>query len=67
MQKLKCERKKQFVEVVDQLMNVANELCKPMEDNLCKIAVDDTDLSLKRLQELHRLLHELQDEKVWFL
>ena len=64
MQKLKCERKKQFIEVLDQLMNIAKELCKPMEDNLYKISMDETDLSLKRLEELHTILHELQDEKV---
>ena len=64
MRKLKCERKKQFVEVLDQLLNISKELCKPREDNLCKIVMDETDLSLKRLHELHRLLLELQDEKV---
>ncbi|XP_034708570.1 65-kDa microtubule-associated protein 3-like isoform X3 [Vitis riparia] len=63
MRKLKCERKKQFVEVLDQLLNISKELCKPREDNLCKIFMDETDLSLKRLHELHRLLLELQDEK----
>ena len=63
MRKLKCERKKQFVEVLDQLLNISKELCKPREDNLYKIVMDETDLSLKRLPELHRLLLELQDEK----
>ena len=51
MRKLKCERKKQFVEVLDQLLNISKELCKPREDNLYKIVMDETDLSLKRLPD----------------
>lgn len=62
MQELKCERKRKFVEVLDQLQNIARELCKPLED--CNTDMDETDLSLTRLEKLHRLLFELQDEKV---
>lgn len=63
----KTERKNQFVEAVDQLEKISREICVPLEDSLYKMVVEETDLSLRRLEELRRRLVEYQNEKVFIL
>lgn len=66
MKKRKIERRDQFFAVLDQLQRISNEISRSFEDNQYKMVVEETDLSLKRLEELRRQLLELQDEKVLF-
>lgn len=66
MRKRRAERKKQFVEVVEDLQDIAKEIFGSADDNLCKMAVDGADLSMKKLEELQKRLQELQNEKVYY-
>lgn len=61
--KMKTERKSLFLEVLCQLKNISSELFSCKEFNSC---LDENNLSLKRLEELRKQLHELQNEKVIF-
>ncbi|KAI3918197.1 hypothetical protein MKX01_041517 [Papaver californicum] len=63
MKKRKCERRNQFVEVLDQIQKIASEIFTVAENKLAKIVIDETDLSLKKLEDLHRQLQALQKEK----
>ncbi|KAL6130753.1 hypothetical protein ACLB2K_069132 [Fragaria x ananassa] len=63
MKKRKIERKDQIFSVLDQLQKISKEISRSLEDNLYKMVVEETDLSLKRLEELRRQLLEYQDEK----
>lgn len=63
MKKQKIERRDQFFAVLDQLQRISNEISRSLEDNQYKMVVEETDLSLKRLEELRRRLLEFQDEK----
>lgn len=65
MQKRKLERRSQFIEVQEQIQSVVNEIYGPRE--IVPFVVDETDLSLRKLEELHRQLHTLQKEKVYAL
>lgn len=65
MQKRKVERKNQFFEVLNQVEKISNEICGSVEDSAYKMVVDETDLSLKRLEELHAQLLDYQNEKVF--
>ena len=65
MRKRKSERRNRFIEVIEQIRRVSNEI-RPEEYSLSKLAVDESDLSTKRLEELHRQLQSLQKEKVGF-
>ena len=67
MRKRKNERRRQFVEILDQIHNISKELCRSTEDNLFTMAIDESDLSLKQLEELQRQSVTLQKEKVQFL
>jgi len=62
MQKRKYERRNQFKEVQEQIQSISNEISGPREN--VPFIVDETDLSLRKLEELHRQLHTLQKEKV---
>lgn len=62
----KMERRNEFFVVLDQLQKISNAIGKCMKDSLYKRVVEETDLSLKRLEELRRRLLEYQDEKVLF-
>lgn len=66
MKKRKIERRDQFFAVLDQLQRISNEISRSLEDNQYKMVVEETDLSLKRLEELRRQLLEFQGEKVLF-
>ncbi|KAG4182447.1 hypothetical protein ERO13_A09G044000v2 [Gossypium hirsutum] len=63
MKKRKIERRNQFVEVLEQIQKITNEIYGSTESFSSKTDVDETDLSLRKLEELHRQLHELQTEK----
>lgn len=63
MQKRKIERKNQFLEVLEEIQIISNEINGSTNYISSKKVVDETDLSLRRLEELHRQLHALQTEK----
>ncbi|XP_062090513.1 65-kDa microtubule-associated protein 3-like [Humulus lupulus] len=63
MQKRKIDRKNQFLEVLNQLKDISNELGISMEDSLYKMVVNETDLSLNGLEELRQQLLISQNEK----
>ncbi|XP_022922792.1 65-kDa microtubule-associated protein 3-like [Cucurbita moschata] len=62
MRKRKSERSSQFLEVLDEIRKISDEL-NGYEHSVSKILLDETDLSLKKLDELNRQLHALQQEK----
>jgi protein regulator of cytokinesis 1 len=62
MQKRKHDRRNQFIEVQEQIQNISIEIYGPKE--YVPSIVDETDLSLRKLEELHRQLNALQIEKV---
>jgi protein regulator of cytokinesis 1 len=64
MRKRKSDRRNQFLEVQGQIQEISNEIYGSSEYMSSKMVVDDSDLSLRKLEELHRKLHELQKEKV---
>ncbi|CAK8532444.1 unnamed protein product [Lathyrus sativus] len=61
MKKRKLERRNQFIQVYEQIQSVSNEIYGPRE--IIPFILDETDLSLRKLEELHRQLHTLQKEK----
>ncbi|XP_061353537.1 65-kDa microtubule-associated protein 3-like isoform X1 [Gastrolobium bilobum] len=61
MQKMKSERRNQFIEVQEQVQSISNEIYGPGE--YIPAIVDETDLSVRKLEELHRQLRALQKEK----
>ncbi|KAI3898530.1 hypothetical protein MKX03_027487 [Papaver bracteatum] len=63
MKKRKWERRNQFVEVLDHIQKIASEIFTPAENAFAKTVIDETDLSLKKLEDLHRQLQALQMEK----
>lgn len=65
MRKRKSDRKEQFVQVLEQIQMIKNEIFRSTIYISSKTVVDETDLSLRKLEEFHRELHELQKEKVW--
>ncbi|KAF3661983.1 65-kDa microtubule-associated protein 3 [Capsicum annuum] len=60
MQKRKSERKNQFIEVMKQIQMIKNEIYRFSSTSL---VVDESDLSLRKLEELHTELLALQKEK----
>uniref|UniRef100_A0A1D1XLT1 65-kDa microtubule-associated protein 3 n=1 Tax=Anthurium amnicola TaxID=1678845 RepID=A0A1D1XLT1_9ARAE len=62
IRKRKSERWTQFLEVLEQIQKMSNEI-RPEEYNSSKMMIDESDLSIKRLEELHRQLQALQKEK----
>ena len=62
MRKRKFERRNQFIEVQEQIQSISNEIYSTGE--YITAVVDETDLSLRKLEELHRELLALQKEKV---
>jgi len=64
MRKRKNERRKQFVEVFDQICQISNEIHISPSDCAHNWSINEKDLSLKRLEDLHSQLHALQKEKV---
>ena len=64
MRKRKSDRRNQFLDVLQQIQEISNEIHGSTEYISSKIVVDENDLSLRKLEELHRQLHDLQKEKV---
>lgn len=63
LMKLKEERVKEFSDVQNQIQKICGEIAgisEPVE----RPTVDESDLSLKKLDEFHAHLQELQKEKV---
>ncbi|XP_041021651.1 65-kDa microtubule-associated protein 4-like isoform X2 [Juglans microcarpa x Juglans regia] len=63
IRKQKIERKNQFAEVLHQIRNISNEFWGDSEGNLYKAILDETDLSVRRLEELRKQLLKLQNQK----
>ncbi|KAG9147693.1 hypothetical protein Leryth_014858 [Lithospermum erythrorhizon] len=63
MQKQKIERRSQFVEVHTQINNILKELYGS-NDCSSHVSIDESDLSLKGLEDFRNQLHELQREKL---
>ena len=53
------KRRNQVVEVLEQIEKISNELYIDFEDTPFSLVVDETDLSLKNLEELHSELRDL--------
>ncbi|XP_008800929.2 65-kDa microtubule-associated protein 3 isoform X2 [Phoenix dactylifera] len=62
MRKRKNDRWNQFLEVIEQIRRISIEI-RPAEYTPSKVAMDESDLSTRRLEELHRQLQSLQKEK----
>ncbi|PIN15460.1 hypothetical protein CDL12_11895 [Handroanthus impetiginosus] len=63
MKKKRNERKNQFAEVLKQIHSISKELAGSTEENLKTIIIDESDLSMKRLDDLRNQLLSLQKEK----
>ncbi|KAL5728003.1 hypothetical protein ACHQM5_001133 [Ranunculus cassubicifolius] len=63
MKKRQCERRNQFLEVLEQIRKLSSEIYISTESCHSKTVLDESDLSMKRLEELHRHLQALQKEK----
>ncbi|KAL3645237.1 hypothetical protein CASFOL_010417 [Castilleja foliolosa] len=63
MRKRRSERKNQYLEVKKEIQCIKNEIYSPGSYSLNITAVDDSDLSLRYLEELQRELQSLQKEK----
>ncbi|KAJ9545763.1 hypothetical protein OSB04_025470 [Centaurea solstitialis] len=59
MKKRKTDRRNQFVEVLEQIQKLHKEIYATSS----KTVLDETDLSLRKLEELHTKLQTLQKEK----
>ena len=57
------ERKNQFIGVLEQIKIISNELYNDSDDTPSSIVVDETDLSSRKLEELHSELRDLQQDK----
>ena len=64
MYKRKSERRNQFFEVVEEIEKIKSEIYGAMDYVPSKMVVDETDLTLRKLEELHKQLQALQKEKV---
>jgi len=67
MEKRKSERKIQFIQVIDDIRCVREEINGESDDETCSsdFSADESDLSLRKLEELHRELYTLQEQKVF--
>uniref|UniRef100_A0A1J3HR31 65-kDa microtubule-associated protein 3 n=1 Tax=Noccaea caerulescens TaxID=107243 RepID=A0A1J3HR31_NOCCA len=63
MQKRKTERRNQFVPVLEEIVSIANDIRGQGEDVPSKPRIDETDLSMRKLEELQCQLRALQKEK----
>lgn len=66
MQKRKIERRNQFIVVLEEIQNITNDIKGQGEHVPSKPLIDETDLSMRKLEELHCQLQALQKEKVRF-
>ncbi|KAF3637253.1 65-kDa microtubule-associated protein 3 [Capsicum annuum] len=63
MRSRKSDRKKQFIEVTKQIQKIRDEIFRPSGCSSTTVVVDESDLSLRKLEELHAELQALQKEK----
>lgn len=66
MRKRKVDRRNQFLEVLDQILKISYEIYGSKFSH-SSVAIDENDLSLRKLEELQEQLHTLQKEKVNFV
>lgn len=66
MRKRKVDRRNQFLEVLEQIQKISYEIYGSKFSH-SSIALDENDLSLRKLEELEGQLHTLQNEKVNFV
>ncbi|GFZ04655.1 sequence-specific DNA binding transcription factor ATNDX [Actinidia rufa] len=57
------ERRNQFIEVLEQIKIISNELYNDSDDTPSSIVVDEIDLSFRKLEELHSEFRDLQQDK----
>ncbi|KAA0055122.1 hypothetical protein IC582_022085 [Cucumis melo] len=62
MRKRKVDRRNQFLEVLDQILKISYEIYGSKFSH-SSVAIDENDLSLRKLEELQEQLHTLQKEK----
>ncbi|KAM0934213.1 putative microtubule-associated protein, MAP65/Ase1/PRC1 [Dioscorea sansibarensis] len=62
MRKRKAGRRNRFLDLIEQIKHISNELSS-QECNYCKNALDESDLSNKKLEELQEQLESLRKEK----
>ncbi|PIM99700.1 Microtubule-associated protein essential for anaphase spindle elongation [Handroanthus impetiginosus] len=63
MRKRKFDRKNQFIEVLKEIQNIKNEIYKSDRFASNNPAIDEADLSMRKLEELQMELQALQKEK----
>uniref|UniRef100_A0A7N0V4D1 Uncharacterized protein n=1 Tax=Kalanchoe fedtschenkoi TaxID=63787 RepID=A0A7N0V4D1_KALFE len=63
MRKRKCDRRSQINLVMEQIREMSIELYRTTEHAASRTDVDEGDLSMRRLDDLHRVLQALQKEK----
>ncbi|KAL1222213.1 65-kDa microtubule-associated protein 3 [Cardamine amara subsp. amara] len=63
MQKRKIERRNQFVVVLEEIDSITNDIKGQGEYVTSRLLIDETDLSMRKLEELHGQLQALQKEK----
>ncbi|KAH9310920.1 hypothetical protein KI387_025955 [Taxus chinensis] len=63
MRRRKEDRVKQFVEVQMQIQKISNEIAGCVQVNPSSVTVEESDLSLRKLEEYQRQLQTLQEEK----
>ncbi|KAL0400849.1 UNVERIFIED_CONTAM: microtubule-associated protein 3 [Sesamum latifolium] len=63
MRKRKSDRKNQFIEVLEEIQRIKNEIYRSGGYISNNMAVDETDLSIRKLEELQRELQALQKKK----
>ncbi|GFY95671.1 microtubule-associated protein 65-9 [Actinidia rufa] len=57
------ERRNQFVKVLAQIEKISNKLYNDSDDTLSSLVVDESDLSIRKLGQLHSELRDLQQDK----
>ncbi|OIS98799.1 PREDICTED: 65-kDa microtubule-associated protein 3-like [Nicotiana attenuata] len=62
MRKRKSDRKNQFTEVIEQIQKIRDEIFVPTGCTT-SVVVDESDLSIRKLEELHAELQAIQKEK----
>ncbi|XP_024007550.1 65-kDa microtubule-associated protein 9 [Eutrema salsugineum] len=64
MEKRKSERKNQFIQVIENMRCVKDEINGESDESCSSdFSIDESDLSLRKLEELHRDLYTLQEQK----
>ncbi|KAF3568656.1 hypothetical protein DY000_02011494 [Brassica cretica] len=65
MKKRKSERKNQFIQVIEDIKCIRDEISGESDETCSSdFSVDESDLSLRKLEELHRELYTLQEQKL---